>query len=628
MAEQDGSSIERLKKKLYSRNPGELGAFGRRRLREEDSTVQEGWATPPMAKPRKKRPLLTILLLVAALFFVLSLMFAAFFFLRGSTTVSANNIDIEIKGPSTIGGGEELTLQIVVINRNATPIESASLLVEYPDGTRSVADVSVQLPRTRETIGTVRPGQRAEKTVRATLFGEEGSDVSIKTTLEYRVPGSNAIFYKEQVYDLILSTAPLTVLVDAVKEITSGQEVTFNITVLSNSDAVIKDALLAIDYPFGFAFKESAPRPAFTNSVWELRDIEPEGKRTITLRGTVTGENEEERVFRFAAGIRSKINETAIETAFITKLHTLTIEKPFIGVELALDGNTASEYVTKTGSRIRGDIRWFNNLPVQIFDGEIEVRITGAMLDETTVETQNGFYRSSDNTIVWSRETLNNLRTIPEGSSGDVSFSLQTLGLNSGQVFRSPELVLEITIRGRRVSEQSVSETVESTIVRTVRVQSDLLLTSRAVYSAGPFTNNGPLPPKAEEATTYTILWTATNSHNQVSGAQVRATLPSYMRFLGVVSPQNAALTFNKIGGELIWRIDTIEPGGKRDLAFQVELSPSISQVGTTPTLINEQTLSGTDAFTRTSVGTTQLPLTTRLSTDPGVSNGHDRVVP
>lgn len=629
MSDPNSSSIERLKKNLYSRNQDRLGAFGRRRLREEEQEEVKGeWTPPPPPKSHKKRPLITSLLFVAVLFFVLSLALASFLFFRGSTTVSARNIDIEIQGPVTIGGGDELTLQIAITNRNATPIEVGSLLVEYPEGTRSSTDVTVELPRVRESVGDIRPGERVEKTVRAILFGEEGSDVSVKTTFEYRVPGSNAIFYKEQVYDLLLSTAPLAIIIDAVREITSGQETEFEITVLSNSDTVINDVLLSVDYPFGFQFAESKPQPAFTNNVWEIGDIEPEGKRTITLKGTVTGENEEERVFRFSAGIRSKVNETVIETAFATKLHAVTIEKPFIGVELALDGDSSSLYVTETGSRVRGDIRWFNNLPVQIFDAEIEVRIIGSMLNESTVAPQSGFYRSNDNTIVWSRETLGSLRTLPEGSSGNVSFSFETFGLDSGQSFQNPELALEVTIRGRRISERNVPEIVESTIVRTVRTQSDLLLASRAVHSSGPFENSGPLPPVAEQETTYTILWTVTNSHNGISNTQVRATLPSYMRFVGKISPQNADVTFNDIGGEVLWRAGDLEPGGRRELAFQVALSPSISQINTTPTLINEQVLSGTDTFTRTNVGVAQPPLTTRLSTDPNVSSGHDRVVP
>lgn len=631
MPKGEKSGIERLKKKLYSRNEEELGAFPRRGLYElEHDEVNKSWEhePPPMPrKPKSKRPLLSILLVVAIVFFLGSVAAAVFFFFGGSTTVSSRNIDIEIQGPATIGGGEELALEVTITNRNATPIEAADLLIEYPEGTRAASDLSVELPRIRESIGVIEPGARVQKTVRAVLFGEEGSDVDIQAALEYRVEGSNAIFFKEQAYSLVLSTAPLSVTVDAVDEITSEQVATFNVTVQSNSENVIEDVLLSAEYPFGFDFEDSDPNPIFTNTVWELGDIEPEGKRTVTISGTVVGEDAEERVFRFEAGVQSAIDETQLETAFIARLHTLTIEKPFIGVDLVLDGDTSSEYIARSGERVRGDIQWFNNLPVQIQDAEIELKLTGDILDERTVETQSGFFNSRDNTIMWTRETNSDLAALAVGSSGNVSFTFAPFELASGETFRNPEIVLELTIRGKRLSENNVPETIESTEVRRVKVASDLLLSSRAVYFIGPFVNAGSLPPRVEQETTYTILWTVTNSHNNIARARVTATLPSYMRFVGVVDPSTEDVSFNEVGGEVSWNVRDIPPDGKRDVAFQIGLTPSLSQVNKAPIIMNAQTVIGSDLFTRTELRNNQPELTTRLSTDPNFSSTDANVI-
>jgi len=632
MADDNDGSIERLKRRLYSRSEENPGVAKRKRLRPLGHDVEEEWVeTLPQEEAKKKKSkhsILSTLLMFSVVFFIGSAGLAAYFFLGGSTTVSSQNIDIEIKGPTSVRGNEELILQVGITNRNAISIQSADLLVEYPDGTRLTDNLEVELPRQRESLGTILPGEKIQKTIRAVLFGEEGSDMEIKIILEYRVEGSNAIFFKEQLYELVLGTAPLEITVDSVEEVTSGQEVTFKVEVTSNSENILEGVLLKAEYPFGFEFKESTPQPIFTNTVWNLGDIEPEGKKTIIIRGTVVGENEEERIFRFSSGIRSTVDETQLETAFITKLQPLVIAKPFLGVTLALNGDTNASYVTGTGERIRVDIRWFNNLPTQVIDGEITVKLTGSIIDERSISVQRGFYSSSNDTVSWDRNTNGELATLSGGESGTVSFSFSTFNLSSGQTFRNPEITLDLSLRGKRVGEGAVPESVESTVVRTIKITSDLLFSSRAVYFTGPFTNTGPLPPRVETETTYALIWTVTNSHNAVGNVQVTADLPSYMRWVGVINPGSEDISFNPVGGQITWNIDTIPAGGKKEVSFQLALFPSVSQIGDAPILVDNQEVAGMDLFTRTSVGSTHPAVNTRLTTDPSFTEGKDKVTP
>jgi len=616
---EESDSIERLKRKLYSRTQKGLGIAKRRRLRPLGHDVKEEWKSEMAQKPKRatgKHPVLSTVLLFSAVFFVGSALLAAYFFLGGSVTVSARNINITIEGPTTVESNEELELQISVTNNNATMIQSADLLIEYPDGTRSAVRSGAPMLRHRETLGSLRPGKTVQKTVRSVLYGEEGSEQHISVTLEYRVEGSNAIFNKEQEYSLVLGSAPLEITVDAVEGITSGQEIVFTINVLSNSENTLEGVLLRAEYPFGFSFLSSSPQPVFTNSVWSLGDLEPEERKTVTVRGTVVGENEEERIFRFATGIRSAVDETQLETTFATQSQEVVIEKPFIGITLALNGDGAEPYVASAGKRIRADLGWFNNLPSQILNGSIEVRLAGSIINELSISVQNGFYRSVDDTVLWRSEHDPALSVISEGESGTESFSFETFDLSSGRTFRNPEIKLNVSLRGSRLSEEAVPEAIESTLVRTVKIASDLFLSARALYFGGPFTNTGPIPPRADEETTYTVLWTVTNSYNAVGNTLVTATLPSYARFLGTVSPSTERVTFNPTGGVVSWSVGTIEAGGKRDVAFQVALLPSIVQIGETPIIVENQRVTGTDLFTRTEVRDDHLPLDIRLTSD------------
>jgi len=635
--EKNEGGIEQMKKRLYSRDTSGIKPRRRRRLRGRAFDVEGKWpgGLPPRERvppSEKKRSKLTILLIASTVFFIAALSISVVLFLSGSD-VSPSNVSIVVQGPATIGGGDELSLQITITNRNAVPIELADLVIEFPSGTRSVSDVSIELSRIRLSLGTISPGGRVQKTVRAVLFGEEQSKKDIAIAVEYRVEGSNAIFFADQTYQLTLSSSPLNLSIQSLKEVISGQDVEFIVTITSNSSNVINDVLLVVEYPFGFEFVEALPAPTFTESVWELGDIEPEGERTITIRGTMVGEDGEERVLRFSSGIQSTKDEKKLAIAFITTLESITIKKPFISVVLALDGNTASEHIAASGRKIRGDITWINNLPIKVTDTVLEVQLKGDALDKRSVSADRGFYRSIDNTLIWSKETHPPLADINPGESGRITFSFASFGLSSGALLRNPEIFLEVNIKGKRISDRDVPEEIESSIIRTVRIASDLLFTPRAVYFTGPFLNNGPMPPQAEKETTYTIIWTIINTTNAISDTSVVATLPSYVRWMNVISPASEKIVFNPIGGKIRWDVGDVAPGSgtigsQKEVAFQIALLPSISQITEVPILVNEQTASGFDQFTRTKLTKVKSALTTKLSTDPGFRSGGENVVP
>lgn len=616
----DNSSIERLKRRLYSRKD-RIGVHARRELSEtKKPDVSSEWNPEPKPKMKKKvntDKVLTAVLVASVVFFVGALGVSALLWIGERNTVSNDNISVEIQGPATIGGGEELVLQLVIANNNAAALQDADLLIEYPAGTRVPGNLSQEQLRTRESLGTLSAGEQVQKTARGVLFGEEGSTQTIHATIEYRVADSNAIFFKEQNYEIILSNAPMVIKVDSVEDISSGQEAEFDIEVTSNSDETLENVLLVAEYPFGFEFVDSDPEPYARTNVWRLGDLDPEEKKTIHMRGRILGEDAVERVFRFSSGTAGAVDDTKLETVFATAQQTIIVESPFINATLAINGSNTSEPVVERDELVRADISWANNLPDQIFDLEIEVELDGAILDESSVAARQGFYRSTDNTAFWSRETDGSFATVEEGEHGTVSLTFAPIPYAKGEGFRTPSVTLDITVRAKRVSENNVPETIESTITRTVKVETDVGLSAESAYSTGPFANSGPIPPRADQGTTYTILLTASNSTNPAGDVTVSATLPPYVEWLGAVNPTTADIAFSNVGGRVSWNVGSMQAHSSKTAAFQVKLLPSVSQVGSEPVLVNQLSIDGIDTFTTTRVVSSAREVTTR-TTDSG----------
>ena len=159
-----------------------------------------------------------------------------------------------------------------------------------------------------------------------------------------------------------------------------------------------------------------------------------------------------------------------------------------------------------------------------------------------------------------------------------------------------------------------------------IKIISDVGFAAKALFSSGP------IPPKVEQETTYTVVWGLSNSSNTISKGIVRSSLPGWVKFAGSVSPANENFAYNSSTREITWNVGNIPRGtgittGSREVSFRIILAPSLSQLGTAPTIINEAVLTGHDDFANVDVRVYKSPLSTRLVNDPSFPQNGDRVI-
>ena len=631
------SGISRVEKRLY----GSRAVSSEKKRAElaplsyDVESVFEG--TGDISKMKKEKdiqtPVLKTLLVVSAIFFLSALGISAYFLIGGSNIVSTDNIDLSVFGPVSIKGGEELNLQILISNKNNTPLKFAELIVEYPEGSRIPKNGSTVSNRYVKELGAISHNSVVSETAKSVLFGEENSEQEIRVILEYRTEGSNATFVKQKVYKTFISSSPLSLSLDLPLDTSSGKEIDLSIKVGSNSSETLKDIVLEMAYPPGFIFKDASPSVAYGDNLWVLGDLLAKGERSIHLRGYIQGADGEMKTFRASVGTRGSKDDSKVTILYGSSLKSLVVKKPFIGIGIALNGDIASsDYVANSREVVRGDISWTNNLPVKVLNGELSVKITGEVLNKSSVSASQGFFRSADGVIIWDRLNGNFPQSIEPGQSGSQSFSFTFLPLIGGRraIIESPWLNLEATFKGTRIAPGGESESIVlNTVSRKIKLSSDLQLGARAVYYVGPFKNTGPLPPVSDKETTYTIIWSVLNSSNDVEDVVVKAALPSYVRWIG---KQDDTLTYSSLGGEIIWKVGDVPAGSGvitkgHEVAFQVGLTPSISQVGQFPVLISDTLIFGNDVFTGVDTRSVRRSLGTQLSTDLGLRQGEDGAV-
>lgn len=586
----------------------------------------EGW-TEPVAPVTKKQKFskAVLFLAVAAVFFVIALGAAAYFLIFGGRSVSTDRIHIQVDGPPAVSSGDIVTLLISIENRNPVTARATMLSVTFPETTRSPEDASVPFTQFMDTVGDIPSGGTGEQSIRVALFGGENERVLIPMRFEYRVEGSNAVFVKEAEYEVTITSSPISVQAETVSEVAVGQPITFAVKVKSSAKERMDNIAVLAQYPFGFtAARGEGP-------VFPVGSLEPGEERTITVTGAIAGENSDERVFRFTAGERRGEERNILAVPYASTEVLVQLAKPFLATTLSVNRDTASSPIIQAGAPVQAIVSWVNTLATPILDGQVTVKLSGNALDAASVSAYSGFYRSSDTSVIYSRETESGLARLDPGATGAGSFSFRTKPGSALAGTRNPVVTATISVAGRRVGESNVPESVSSALTRTIKVGTDLTLTARSLYSAGPFTNTGPWPPRADQATTYTIQLSLANTVNSVADATVSATLPSYVTYTGATSPADGSISYNSATRTVVWRAGDIEPGtgygaAAKTASFQVSLLPSASQRGTSPILMSAPTVSGTDRFTQGRISETLPAVTTQTSSDPAFLQGKAQV--
>lgn len=589
--------------------------------------VPETWSAPPEPKPvlpsepmpmkknRRKKYRKVVILSSIAFFFVALIASSGFLFL-GNNSISGENIELSLSGPFTIGGGEKLSLQLGVTNANSVPIQSATLIMEYPNGTKSVGENPRDLFIERLPLDSINSGESINLPVQVIIFGEENDSLTVKASIEYRVEGSNATFFKEaESLQMKISSAPAVLQVKADTKASSGQETDIEVIITSNSPTPLTNVLLQVDYPNGFSYTSASPSPSSGRDQWLVSELGPGEEEIITITGVVGGEENDAVVVNFSLGVPSERDEEEMATVFNTASTEYMIENPFLGLELIMNGETDGEVVTDVGKSVSGEVIVTNTTSDTIYDTVVTVTFGGNAVSDPAVSLTDGFYRSIDDTITWDPASTDRLRELLPGDSVTLTFSLRP----DEEVERTPRITLVADAVSRRVSESRVPEELTGSIEGEIKVATVPIMSGNAEYVSGA------MPPAAEKETEYIVKVVAENGGNGLNDVEVTFTLPPYVTWQGATSGPGD-FNYNPSSRLVTWTAGDIAALNRATAIVSIAMLPSISQINSIPTLINEQSLKGTDAYTGTVVRTTSNAVTTELPESTGLERDNGRV--
>jgi hypothetical protein len=627
MEEHEIDHIAELEKRLYARDPENVPkrTFGILRPERDNVTSMWGQTTVPKEKAVHKSSVTGYrrFFLFSLFFFLVALGVAGYSIYRGSLTLSSKNVAVSILGNSFVAAGATLPVQVEVANSNSASLLDTKLSLDYPKG--AADDTGTATVHLEQDVGTIGAGQTKGQNFSIILYGQQGTSQTVTATLSYQLKNSSAVFQKVDTFSVMISSSPLSMTIDGPTSVAANQPFEFSINNTFNSDTPLSNVITRVDYPQGFVFASATPTPTGGSNVWSMGDLESGTTRSITIRGKLIGQENEQKSFRVYVGTPVSTTDTTIATTYNSGLHTVTLSQPFIAAQMNIAGQTTDVAAVPVGDKVNGIVTWMNNSAETISNPVFSIVLNGTSVNTKSVTATNGYYDASSNTITWNSDSDPEIATLAPGQSGQLIFSFTP---TSGD---TSDASAHLSVQGVLPSANNQQQSVTDIDVKTIRYSAHIQFASQAFYSVGPIKNTGVFPPKAGTATTYTVTWTARPSENALTNIVASAVLPPGITWTGVLSPQSAAITYDPASRSITWNAGVLAKASPTTLpatvSFQISSKPTKEQVGQALQLLGETTVVATDTIATVPLKVTRPALTTALSSDPAYSQGKERVV-
>ena len=501
---------------------------------------------------------------------------AAAFWVWSKNSYSKEVLKIEIIAPEAAQAGEEIKYIVKIKNNGDIRLDEPRLVFEFPSYTIPKKGNSLRIVKEKEDFdGAIYPGQEKVFEFEGQIFGGEGEAKEATALISYKPSNLTAKYINKTSAVTIIEKVPISFDFDLRSQVDAGRSFVFYINYFSSLDYPLNDLSIKTTYPAGFKFQASDPKGIAENE-WQIPVLNKAEGGRIEIKGVLTGETGEQKVFKAQLGIW--IGNDFVVLKEIAK--SVEIIEPSLYLDQLVNG--VRNYIPKPGEMLHYEII-FRNIGDRIFqDLFLVVKLRGDLFDLKTLKTSDGEPALSDNSIIWTGDKVPELNFLEPGNQGKVEFWIKTK--ENDEKVEMPKLENEILL-GQSKRNFSIKVVTKAELTQEVFVGDEI------------FGSDGPLPPKVDQESYFTVIWRIKNSFNPLKEAKVRAILPEGVELTGEMLPQ--VITFDPKTREILWDIDEIAPhqGEKEPLqvAFQIKVKPTISQKGKPILLVREAEFTAKD---------------------------------
>lgn len=538
---------------------------------------------------------------------------------RNNAPAQEANVAVSIDAPPGIASGSDLVYKIKIENNDRANLVNLQLELVYPSG----VTYSSSVPSASNNAGTLfsvpdlASSQNAVVIVKTTATGNINEDKQLLVRLHYRYSNFNSEFIKEANNTVRILAANIDLQLTGPDTTNNSQLVIYQVNYKNSSDKAVNNARIQLNYPDGFVFGDSTPKPNLSQNIWNVDNLAPGADGTISFQGNF-GKAIPPTTQTFTVDFLVQDASGQFYPQATNKFITNVTSLPLLINQALENGNAQS--VVSPGDRLSFVVTYKNNSQVAARGVNVVVTLDPKGLDIGSIETDTGEVNS--NTITWDATSVPAFETLNPNGNGQFRYSVKVSDPVTTTSAKNVQIKSSIKIK----SDEYTTSLPGNDITLKVATQ--------ATMDASLVSTGGPLPPKVGNSTTYQVTLTLRNATNDINDTLVTGFIPGSTTDFNVKSvnaKELANVSFDSSTKKLTWKVGLLpahtgDSAPARKLTFIVTVTPISSQIGREVVIFKDIAFAGKDVFTGQDVSLDTNDITTQSIENNGFVNG--RVVP
>jgi hypothetical protein len=576
-------------------------------------------------QPKKKPILLYILAGILAIGLIgEGIILATKYFSRDAS------IALSFSLPEEVLSADPFDLRIDYKNNSSNLLRDVTLVVELPEGVKSLADAA-EGSFVRRELGDLGTGSDSNQTLRLIAMGDANKVINFKATLQYDLPGFSSRFEKSIKKEISISGPALSFDLVLPQGVISNEEFMFQVEYANNTEHTISGVKLQAFYPLGFNYVNSSIPTTEGNNIWALGDLPAKTTGKLSIAGNVIGQTGS--FYDFGGQMSLTMNNQTI--SLDKKTAGLTIQTSPLRMTLYV--NNATDYVAHAGEDLEYRLDYQNNTQVALEEVIIKATLDSDMFDLSSVQS-SGYYDSGTRRVIFNAGNTEALRLVNRGDGGSVSFKVRLKENFSIKKLNDKNFVVKVQAQLESPSVAPNTNLLKTTgvteIISKIAGKADLISLAYFRDANSGIVNKGTLPLTVGKATNFTVHWKVINYSNDLSSVVIRSVLPQGVTWTGQVAGNygESAPQYNERTGEVIWEIPKLPATTgialpAREAIFQIAVTPSLNQVGNYINLLGKTIFTSKDDFVDSDLNLTAKEIDSRLENDSTVKDEEGKVV-
>ncbi len=572
-----------------------------------------------------RAPLLRIAI-AFAIFIVGAFAVWTFMLVRGNI-FDITDVVVEVSGPVTVTNGMSAEYVIKYTNDNSVSLKDAQLVFEHAPSFK-IDDDSVlrydAMDTSSLTIGKIKPHETREIVVRGHFDDSVAGAMYMNAELSFVPSTQRKRIVRSHRLGLVRSQSALDITVDAQKSVPNNSAIEYVVRYINNSAQTYESVVVSAQFPEGFNI--SVAEPEMVDGSWMIGTIAPGEEGVLRVRGALSGVFDDVKIAKFSVSAQMDGRDVVVaREEWVTR-----IALPALVIRQLVNGGDS--YIARPGEVLRYSLMYQNTSDLGMRDVVVRLKLDDEILDYSTlnVSYNGGSLDPATRSILWRASDVPGLALLAPGQGGQIDFEISVRKKISVRDDSDRNFVVRTIaeIDSPDVPTPIGENKIVSSNVLVLKLISHVQFDVEGFYDDFTLKNTGPIPPIVNTKTTFTIRWTLSNATNALRNARVEAFLPTSVSWEGVTFPGTEKVQFNPRTHKIIWDIGDVENGvgyfrKKREVRFQIGITPTINQAETTPLLLKESVFTAQDSFTGSKIRIVRPEKTTALPEDVSITSGN-----